>query len=206
MTPLARDLADRGIAAWNIEYRRVGEDGGGWPGTFLDVAAAVDHLAGVEGVDPARVITCGHSAGGQLALWLASRNRPRAGAPGPAPALQIRAVVAQAAVADLTGGWTSGFGHEQMAGLLGGGPADLPERYGAADPAQLAPLGVRQLLVHGAEDDVVPLAQSRAYARAAGPEAELLEFEGADHFDVIEPRQLAWQAVVDRLPLLFGDA
>jgi acetyl esterase/lipase len=205
MTPLGRDLADRGIAAWNVEYRRVGERGGGWPGTFLDVAAAVDHLSGVESVDPTRVITCGHSAGGQLALWLASRNQ-RSGAPGSRPQVRVRAAVAQAAVADLTGGWNSGFGRQQMAALLGGEPGDVPERYRDADPTLLAPLGVPQLLVHGDADDDVPIAQSRAFARAAGSEATLVEFEGADHFDVIDPRHAAWTAVIDRLPFLLGES
>jgi acetyl esterase/lipase len=206
MTPLGRDLADRGFAAWNVEYRRVGESGGGWPGTFLDVAAAVDHLAEIESVDSTRVIACGHSAGGHLALWLASRNRGDAAAPGSAPQVRVRAVVAQAAVADLTGGWNSGFGREQIAALLGGEPGDVPERYRAADPTLLAPLGVPQVLVHGDADDVVPVAQSRAYARAAGSEATLLELEGADHFDVIDPRHAAWAAVIDRLPFLFGES
>ena len=83
MTPLARDLAARGIAAWNIEYRRVGQEGGGWPGTLEDVAAAADAVVGLEGVDASRVATVGHSAGGHLALWLAARHRLPAGAPAP---------------------------------------------------------------------------------------------------------------------------
>ena len=82
MTALAADLARRGVAAWNVEYRRVGQDGGGWPGTFEDVAAAVDRLAEVDEVDAARVATCGHSAGGHLALWLAARHLLPAGVPG----------------------------------------------------------------------------------------------------------------------------
>ena len=200
MTPLARDLAERGVAAWNVEYRRVGEAGGGWPGTFLDVAAAVDHLPSIEALDLERVVACGHSAGGHLALWLAARTRLPAGAPGAAPKVRVRAAVAQAAVADLRGGWESGFGREQMSALLGGGPADVPERYRAADPTSLAPFGLPQLLVHGALDDVVPLEQSRSFARATGSDAELVEFADADHFDVIDPRHPAWLAVVERLP------
>ena len=88
MTPLARDLAARGFAAWNIEYRRVGQEGGGWPGTLEDVAAAADAVPGLDGVDPSRVVTVGHSAGGHLALWLAARHRIAAGAPGAEPRLR----------------------------------------------------------------------------------------------------------------------
>ena len=85
MTRLAHDLANRGFAVWNIEYRRVGQEGGGWPGTFEDVAAAVDGIAGLDGVDAGRVVTIGHSAGGHLALWLAARHRIPVGVGGPAP-------------------------------------------------------------------------------------------------------------------------
>ena len=204
MTPLARDLAERGIAAWNVEYRRVGQEGGGWPGTFLDVAAAVDHLAHLDEIDASRVIACGHSAGGHLALWLAGRHRLPAGAPGADAAVRLRAVVAQAAVADLAGGWNAGFGRDEMGGLLGGAPADVPGRYRLADPLGLLPLGVPQLLVHGALDEDVPLSQSRGYARVAGSEAEYIEVAGADHFDVIEPTHAAWEEVAERLPRLLG--
>lgn len=204
MTPLARDLAGRGFAVWNVEYRRVGQEGGGWPGTFLDVAAAVDHLASVDAVDPGRVLTCGHSAGGHLALWLAGRHRLPAEAPGANPRVRARGVVALAAVTDLAGGWSSEFARDRIEALLGGTPGEVPERYSVADPAGLLPLGLPQLLVHGEDDDVVPAAQSRGYVLAAGSAAELVEVEDADHFDVIEPKHVAWRAVVERLPLLLG--
>jgi acetyl esterase/lipase len=200
MTSLARDLVERGIAAWNVEYRRVGQEGGGWPGTLLDVAAAVDRLDTVDEIDESRVIACGHSAGGHLALWLAGRHRLPDDAPGADPVVRVRAVVAQAAVADLAGAWNDGFCRDRIEGLLGGSPTDAPDRYRVADPIGLLPLGIPQVLVHGALDDAVPLSQSRAYVRAAGSEAELLEFEDADHFDVIDPAHAAWQAVVERLP------
>lgn len=204
MTPLARDLAERGLAAWNVEYRRVGQEGGGWPGTLLDVAAAVDHLAAVGDIDATRVIACGHSAGGHLALWLGGRHRLPAKAPGADPSVRVCAVVAQAAVADLAGGWSSGFARDAIAEFLGGRPDDVPDRYRIADPIGLLPLGVPQVLVHGLADEVVPPAQSRAYVRAAGSEAELIELDGADHFDVIEPKHAAWQTVLERLPVLLG--
>ena len=200
MTPLARDLAARGFAAWNVEYRRVGQDGGGWPGTLEDAAAAVDALAALDGVDGARIVTAGHSAGGHLALWLAARHRIAAGQPGAGPRVRPCGAVSQAGVTDLVRGAADGLGGDACRALLGGRePAEAPERYAAASPAALLPLGVPQLLVHGALDDVVPPAQSRDYAaaaRAAGDAVELVELAGADHFDVIEADGPAWAAVL----------
>ena len=207
MTPLARDLAAHGIAAWNIEYRRVGQEGGGWPGTLEDAAAAADALVGLEGIDASRVATVGHSAGGQLALWLAGRHRIPAGKPGADPRLRPRGAVSQAGVSDLVAGATAGLGGGACRALLGGEPDEVPERYAVASPLALLPLGVPQLLVHGARDDLVPPDQSRAYAataRAAGDTVELSEHHAADHFDVIEDADPAWSAVVDWLrDLLF---
>jgi acetyl esterase/lipase len=202
MTPLAVDLAGRGIVAWNVEYRRVGQAGGGWPGTLEDVAAAIDHLADVEAVDASRVITCGHSAGGHLALWLAGRQRLSPAEPGAAPRVRPVAAISQAGVCDLERGWRDGLGDGAVAALLGSWE-DVPERYAVASPAALAPLGVPQLLVHGSADDIVPPSQSRGYA-ALDPEAALLELEGVDHFEVIDPGHAAWTAVVERLPRLLG--
>ncbi len=204
MTALAATLAAAGTAAWNIEYRRVGQEGGGWPGTFLDVAAAIDHLAGLDAVDASRVVTCGHSAGGQLALWAAARHRLPDGAPGAGPAVIPRAAVGQAPVADLRAAFTADLGRGAVRDLLGGGPDEVADRYAIADPLAHAPLGVPQLLVHGTRDDVVPLAQSRAYASAAGAEVELVEVDGADHFDVIDPAHAAWLTVLERLPALLA--
>jgi acetyl esterase/lipase len=207
MTPLARDLAGRGYAAWNIEYRRVGQDGGGWPGTLVDVAAAADAVTGLDRVDPAQAVTIGHSAGGHLALWLASRHRLGAEAPGAAPRLRPVAAVSQAGVADLARGAEDGLGNGACEGLLGGGPRAVPDRYAAASPAALLPLGVSQLLVHGGRDEIVPPGQSRAYAhaaRAAGDEVELVELPEDDHFDVIEVDSAGWAAVIARLPQLLA--
>lgn len=205
MTPLARDLAARGFAAWNIEYRRVGQEGGGWPGTLEDVAAAADAVAELDGVDATRVVTIGHSAGGHLAVWLAARHRLSAGAPGAGPRLRPRAAVSQAGVVDLARGAADRLGGGACAALLGGSPAEVPERYAVASPAALLPLGVPQVLIHGSRDDIVPPDQSRTYARAAaaaGDEIELVEIPGADHFDLVEAEHPAWAAVLERLPRL----
>jgi acetyl esterase/lipase len=207
MTPLARDQQARGVAAWNVEYRRVGQEGGGWPGTLLDVAAAVDALGEQAQVDPSRVAVVGHSAGGHLALWAAARWRLPSGAPGADPVVRPRAAVSLAGVADLEHGARERLGDGACLDLLGGSPDDVPERYAIASPAALLPLGVPQVLVHGGLDDKVPSAQSREHAlaaEAAGDDVELVELPWVDHFDVIDPAHDAWHAVVERLPALLG--
>ncbi len=207
MTPLAHDLARRGYAVWNIEYRRVGQEGGGWPGTLEDAAAAIDHLVEVDAADTERLITVGHSAGGHLAVWLAARHRLPAGAVGSGPRARPCAAVSQAGVLDLVRGAADGLGSGACAGLLGGEADAVPDRYEIASPLALLPLGVPVLLVHGERDDIVPPSQSDAYAAAAsgaGDEIELVQFPGADHFDVVEVDDRTWLAVVERLPGLIG--
>jgi acetyl esterase/lipase len=207
MTPLARDLAGRGYAAWNVEYRRVGQVGGGWPGTLEDAAAAFDAVAALDGVDATRVATVGHSAGGHLALWLAGRHRLPAGAPGTAPRLRPVAAVSLAGVADLVRGAQDDLGTGACRAFLGGTPEEVPERYDVASPAALVPLGVPQLLVHGGRDVDVPPAQSLAHAaaaRAAGDDVDLVELPEADHFDVIEPAHASWAGAVEWLDRRLG--
>lgn len=202
MTPLARDLAERGIAAWNIEYRRVGQAGGGWPGTFADVAAAIDHVRELPDLDPERAASVGHSAGGHLALWAAARHRLPDGAPGSNPRIRLRAGISQAGVVDLPAASASGLGGGAASDLIGGSLEAFPDRYAVASPTLLLPLSVPQLLVHGDLDEAAPIAQSQSYrdaARAAGDDVELVEVPGADHFDAIDPDHSAWEAVVTRL-------
>jgi acetyl esterase/lipase len=209
MTPLARDLAARGIAAWNIEYRRVGQEGGGWPGTLEDAAAAIDRLTELDAVDAGRVVTVGHSAGGHLAVWLAVRRRVTDGCPGADPHVQPVAAIAQAGVLDLTAGALEGLGSGACSDLLGGMPNEVPERYACASPAALVPVGVPIVLVHGALDDIVPPSQSHEFASAAidrGDTVEVVDLPDADHFDVIEPDHTAWEMVVERLPSLLAGA
>ncbi|HET7137060.1 MAG TPA: alpha/beta fold hydrolase [Gaiellaceae bacterium] len=190
-TPLARDLAARGYAAWNVEYRR-----DGWPTTLHDVVAGIDALAEQDSLDTDRVVAVGHSAGGQLALRAAAHAGVR-----------LRAVVSLAGVLDLVAGARANLGDGACQAFLGGEPDEVAERYAEASPAARLPLGVPQLLVHGRNDDIVPPGQSRGYAaaaRAAGDRIELVEPSGADHFDVVEPTHAAWLEVVDRLPGLLG--
>lgn len=207
MRGLAGDLLRRGWAVWNIEYRRVG-GGGGWPVTFADVAAAIDYLPQVGApLDLSGGITVmGHSAGGHLALWAAGREHLPDGAPGSldgASPVRVARVIAQAGVCDLAGAYRRWRGGAVL-GLMGGPPEDLPERYAAADPMSLLPLGMPALLVHGTLDQTVSIELARNYeraARGAGTEVELVEIPGAAgrHRAHIDPRGQAWAAVTSRL-------
>lgn len=210
MDDVARDLADQGIAVWNVEYRRLGEDGGGFPGTFQDVAAAVDDLAGRAdelGIDTDRVVFVGHSAGGQLALWAAARDRLPSGTVGAGPSLLPRSVVALAPVTDLEGCARQGELEGTCAFVMGASPDEAPNRYDRFSPQALVPLGVPQRLFHGAADTVVPPTDSEAYvaaARAAGDDAALTVQPEANHFTVLDPATPAWAQVRDTIQLLLG--
>jgi acetyl esterase/lipase len=205
--PLAADLAARGWAAWNLEYRRVG-NGGGWPNTLADVAAGIDLLAELsdEPLDLARVVAIGHSAGGQLATWAAARPSLPAQAPGAAPGVRVTGVIAQAGVLDLFRGAADGLGTAAVADFLGGPPDEVPERYRLASPQEWVPLAAAVRCLHARDDDTVPFSQSADYvraARAAGADASLVEVPGG-HFGVIDPTLPAWQAALDLLPELCG--
>ena len=207
MRPLARSLARGGYAVWNVEYRRVGQPGGGWPGTFEDVAGAMDALEDLDPrLDLTRVITLGHSAGGHLALWVAARHRLPADAPGAAPRVRPTAAVSLAGVPDLAAAARGGAGGA-VAEFLGALPFEEPRRYALASPITLVPLGIPQLLVHGAADVTVSPRQSQRYvaaARAAGDAVELLELPGVGHRSPIVPLSATWRAVARRLPALVG--
>ena len=206
MRPLCEDLAERGWAAWNIEYRRLGGvSGGGWPTTFGDVACAIDHLAEVRtdfALDLTRVVAIGHSAGGHLAAWAAARPRLPEGAPGWAPRVRVTAAVAQAGVVDLKLAWDLRLSNGVVGDLLGGDPEEHPLRYRLASPAELVPLGVPVLLTHGGLDDIVPPPVSASYAeaaRAAGDVVDVVELPDEDHFGHIDPANPLWKAVLEWL-------
>ena len=181
---VAADLAARGFLVWNVDYRPSSEP---WPATLTDVAAAHDHLGAAARVDPARTAVVGHSAGGHLALWLASRHRLPVGAPGAGPAGPPPSLaVAQAPVADLAAAARLGLGAGAVLALLGGDPAAVPERLAAADPLGLLPTGVPTVCVHGAADDDVPIALSEAYVARAGGSARLVRLPGG-HMEHVDP-------------------
>jgi acetyl esterase/lipase len=180
MHPLVDDLVARGWATWNIEYRRLGS-GGGVPETLDDVGAAIDHLAGLDGVDLSRVVAIGHSAGGHLAAWAATREDPR---------VAVTAVVSQAGVLDVRRAWELRLSDDVARDFLRG---DI-ENAALASPIERLPLGVPALLVHGGRDDVVPVEISERFARASG--ATLIVEPEEDHFGHLDPENPMWQAVV----------
>jgi acetyl esterase/lipase len=206
--PLAEALAAAGFVVCAPEYRRSGQRGGGWPGTFDDVAAAVDRLPGLVAeatgglADPSAIVLAGHSAGGHLALWAASRHRLLAGSAWRAERAEPGryGVVALAAVSELAECQRLRLGGRAADALMGGGPRRYGDRYALADPVELLPVGVGVRLVHGTADDRVPHEMSVDYAARArgagdtGVEAELIE--GAGHFDVIDPLSAAWPSVL----------
>lgn len=200
--PLCAALTGLGVATWNIEYRRLGQTGGGWPGTFHDVLFAIEHLRHVllfYPLDLGNISVLGHSAGGHLALWAASAPRLEESHPlYLGDALPLKRVIALAGVADLRRAWELGLSEGVVGELLGGSPAEMPDRYASASPIELLPLRVEQWLIHGQEDEIVPVEISRAYheaARARGDNASLIELPGMGHFEPIDPRSAAWEAV-----------
>jgi acetyl esterase/lipase len=192
MHAVCADLAARGWVAWNLEYRRLGRSsGGGYPRTLEDVAAGIDHLADLPHtrLDLSGVVAIGHSAGGHLAAWAATREAPR---------VPLTGVVAQAGVVDLRMGWELRLSDGVVGDFLGGDPDAMPERLAAASPAERLPLGVPALLTHGARDEVVPLAMSEAFAaaaRAAGDEVDLVVEPGEEHMGHVDPGNPLWAAV-----------
>jgi acetyl esterase/lipase len=195
--PLAEALAADGFAVCCPEYRRVGQDGGGWPGTFDDVRSAVAAAPAAVAdatdskVDGGRVVLAGHSAGGHLALWAASREAC-------VPESAAGAVVSLAGVCDLTDCYRLGLGDNAAADLMGGGPGQFPDRYALADPSLALPLGLRLTLVHGTADDRVPSEQSSDFgerAQLAGDRVSCVLLPGAGHFELIDPLSAAWPAV-----------
>lgn len=194
--PVAHDLVSRGFTVWNLEYRRLGEAGGGWPGTFQDVAAGIDHLATLdaEGVDLDlnRVVVVGHSAGGHLALWSGARqpDGPGEGFLPRARRVQPVAVAGLAAILDLARTFSLNAGNGAVAELLGGSPDRYPHRYAATSPSAMLPLGVNQLILHGARDEALPMEMARDYvgaARAAGDSVHFVELPATGHMDYLDP-------------------
>jgi acetyl esterase/lipase len=190
---LCAALASKGLATANLEYRRVGNEGGAWPGTFADIRSAYRFLvqmAPKRNLDPRRIVAMGHSAGAQLALCLAAHE------PG------LTRVVSLAGVVDLQRAYQLHLSNDAVVEFLRGTPIEVPDHYHEADPMRLSIPQARQWLVHGSADDVVPPDFSRDYVSArqkrSGKEKEdahLLEIPGAGHFDVIDPRTPAWKQI-----------
>ncbi|HEX2814887.1 MAG TPA: alpha/beta hydrolase [Phenylobacterium sp.] len=201
---LAADLAARGYAVWNVEYRKLGEPGAGYPGTFQDVATAVDRLrteGPKYGLDLRRIIAIGHSAGGHLALWAASRGKLPAGSPlRTAAPLPIGAVISLAGIGDLSGQgkvFALPCGDDTIDRLVD--TANRRNPFADTSPAELLPTGAKVVMVHGVFDSVMPPYTGRDYAarvRKAGDAAEVVVIPGAAHFDLVIPTTPAWKQVV----------
>jgi acetyl esterase/lipase len=204
-------LTAAGVATWNIEFRRTADPGGGYPNTMLDVGMAVDKLRDLAGpyrLDLARVVTLGHSSGGQLGVWVAARPNLAADDPlrGPNP-LPISAVVPLAGVLDLERYYAPFLKLEapesSLCGLflgpfMGGSPTEVPQRYAQASPIRLLPIGTRQVLIYGTADNIVPIEQGLRYKEAAdefNEDVVLKQVAGAGHFDLVLPVSPYWPTV-----------
>lgn len=194
---LCVDLARHGIATWNVEYRRIGDPGGGWRGTLDDVLHAFEHLpelARTHSLDLDRVVVVGHSAGGQLALWAAARTR-----------LRLRGVVSLAGVVDLHMLDRSGADRGLARRLLGGGPDEVPDRWREASPREQLPWPVRTILVCGTADvHWAPNEATAAAATDAGGDVELVALHGAGHFELVDPAAAEWEVVRAKVAELLG--
>lgn len=211
MNWIADDLKQKGIAVWNIDYRGVDRDGGGYPGTFLDAAAAADALRSEAhrfNLDLSTIVATGHSAGGHLALWLAGRPRlPAQSALRTGDPLPIHAVVSLGGLPDLEEAARppgSGCGTEVIAQLVG---SNRPDPYADTSVPRLAPLGVRQVLINGTEDKIIPTFYAEAYAapmRAAGDEVKIRMIEASGHVELVAPETAAWAAAVEEIRMALG--
>jgi acetyl esterase/lipase len=190
---LCAAISAKGLATANLEYRRVGNEGGAWPGTFADIRSAYQYLvqhAQAYNLDAAKIVVMGHSAGGQLALCLAAHEPT------------VTRVIALAGVVNLQRAYELHLSNDAVVEFLRGTPRDVPDHYREADPMQLSIPQARQWLIHGLVDEDVPPAFSRDYvgAKQKGSgkkeeDAHLLEIPGAEHLDLIDPRSAAWKQV-----------
>lgn len=195
---LCAALTKHGLATFNLEYRRVGNPGGGWPGTFEDLVKGLHFIqqrASEHGIDAGRTVVIGHSAGGQLALCLAAHEP------------SLRGAVSLAGVLDLKKAFELHLSNDAAAEFMGGTPAQVPEHFHEASPFELNMRSVQQVVAHGEKDDIVPIEFSREYAKlknGRGEHVRLLELEDAGHFELIDPESSAWQRVSAAIETLFA--
>jgi acetyl esterase/lipase len=213
MDQAADDLRQRGLAVWNIEYRRLGESGGGYPGTFLDVAAAIDQLRTLApryGLDLRHVVLVGHSSGGQLALWAAARHRLAvASALYTAHPLTVAGVVTLAGIDDLRTyrrvGPDACGGAATIDALIGAAARTKGDPFADTSPADLVPIGAPQAVISGDADLIVPPifgADYAAKAAAAHDAARIIVIPGAGHFDLIDPQAPGWTIIQETIASL----
>jgi acetyl esterase/lipase len=227
MRPIADMLAAHGVASWNVEYRRVGHQGGGWPGTYRDLSDAVDFIREIAQTYPLnvqKVVVVGHSSGGYFGAWLAGRPRLPAGSPlvGPSPAnvsgLLLLDAFLDPGVIDSRG--TDGrmfCGEPLLPRLFGGDPDAVPDHVRQASPLNLLPYGVTQEYVvsslrypvtpvraPAAGRTTFPVADYPKLAKDAGDSVMVQIVPDADHFDFLTPSKPAWPAVETALMRIFG--
>jgi acetyl esterase/lipase len=195
---LCAALTAKGLATFNLEYRRVGNKGGGWPGSLEDTVAGFRFLPQIAKrykLDSNRVVVMGHSAGGELALCLAAHE----------PA--VKSVISLAGVVDLQAAFDDHLSNDAVVGFMGGKPKDVPEHYHEADPLQLSISKAEQWLIYGLSDDVVPPAYSRNYVqlkKQKNENAHLVEVAQAGHYELIDPHSTAWPKVEQTALHLLG--
>jgi acetyl esterase/lipase len=210
MSPLAAALAESGIATWNIEYRRLGNDGGGWPGTYQDLARAADYvkkMAPQYHLDTSRVIVIGHSSGGHLALWLAARPKlPKTSilySQSPIPlvgAVDIDGPPDLAATHDLA---VPVCGSPADIQFMGGSPKEFPDRYAQGSASNMLPLGIRQEFF--TDELFGALIKSYvAMAKRAGDSVELFERKNGGHFALLDPRTLPAKQLIEDVRSMLG--
>lgn len=205
LSQLGEALRRDGIATWNIEYRALGQPGGGWPGTYQDIGLAIDHLRTLASryrLDLSKVIVIGHSAGGHLANWSASRAKLPAAGPLSAPSpIKPVGIVNLAGLPDLrehTKAYEQACDGPVIHQMLGGDPAIVKANGIAASPVERLPLGVKQTIILGDQEDFVPRPIAQAYiakAKAAGDDAKLVIIPAAGHFEIAASTTKAWPKV-----------
>jgi acetyl esterase/lipase len=208
---LCAAFTSNGVITCNIEYRRIGNPGGGWPGMFQDIGLAARSTLRTTSQDPrfdqSRTAIVGHSAGGHLALWLAGSHRIREGSPLYVGPKQVLAGAASlAGVCDLRLAWGQKLGHGIVTRLMGGTPDEHPVRYDECSPIELLPTGARYILVHGTVDNIVPVSQSEAFverSQKVGDRGTLAKLENTGHFELIDPESKAWSTVASAILSLF---
>lgn len=213
MRNMAGDLAARGIAVWNVEYRRYDEEGGGYPGMYHDVATAMDRLrtlAPEHKLDLSRIVLVGHSAGGHLAQWAGSRARlPRSSPLYVADPLPVPVVISLGGLADLRNeqALIKTSCDRDMVQLAGVASAARPDIFSDTSPAEMLPAGVRTVLIHGEFDTISPLRVGQDYARraqAAGDAAEVLMLPGGSHYDEVAAISRSWPIVLGQIRKALG--
>jgi len=209
---LVEAIHDLGVATWDLEFRRMGNTGGGWPGTFLDVALGTDYLRTLATrfpLDLNRVVVAGHSSGGHLVAWLAGRHRLPADSPLYRPdALRPAGVLSLAGIPDLDGALVQGNRTDVLQLLGVATRAEAMSRYDDASPIETLPHGVPEIHIVGTRDNPWRIAITRDYvslAKSMGEQAEIVLLDGANHFDVVDPCGPAWPPIARAVLSLLGE-